>query len=1017
MTLPPTNSAGTKIETIVRSDYIAGTNYTSVITYPTQFTDNAYFYRWGGVLPTTSNGQSTCITTSDHEELLPTRLAPQGPSPSVKFPEGGGDSGLYARLEWHEKFFDWDAEFYESAYPTLDAFRLCTLPIWAVSPLTEWLAAEFLTETSISHEENAQSTEAPPKQDSTLATSPAQPTVDASSTPTSTPQEESQSPVASATPQDSPSATSTAPPTVDASPTPTSQPQEESQSPVASTTPQDSSSNPPVPSPSADTTSISPLSNEQTNQPTFAIQDPVQSNPIEPSPVETAPSPTISSEENGQIPAAPTNQVPGTTASIAPPVVDVTPAPIGSSGSSASAPAIVPSSAPQSESIPSQDNSFPALNTPVDIPSTTQEQSPASITAQSVDIGATPPPENLASSGSPTSGASNESPAESAAVASPMPAAPTSLSPESAETPPSNQEPTDGIATPAPPTLIIGSNAFTANSATQFEIAPGITVAPGGPAQTFSGTTVSVAPSASFVAVNDVTSALAPPPPAVVTSSPSPVYPVLTIGSNSYTANSATEYEIAPGITVAPGGPAQTVSGTAISLAPSASYIAVNDVTSALSAVSTPEPTTVPPVLTIGGSTYTANSATQYEIAPGVTVAPGGPAGTISGTTISLAPSASYVAINDVTSTLEPASPASITPPVLTIGGSAYTANSATQYEIAPGITVAPGGPAQTVSGTTISLAPSASYIAVNDVTSTLAAVASASPTRQAPPVLTIGGSTYTANIASQYEIAPGITIVPGGSAETISGTTISLAPSASYVAVNGITSTLAAAPLPSPASPTLNFGGSTYTAQSASRYIIEGQTLGLGSTITIGSESSTMVVELQTATNGATELIVGAGNSMSTSTLPSGGAPISLPAITPTRTPPPLTLAGQTYAANSLSQYSLAPDLTLTPGGVVTFSGTEISLAPSASFAVVGSSTETLSAAAETTGAGASGGSGGSGSGSVTSGPSGSIPTDSSISPASVNGAGGRMGQRSTGLGRTWLMGMIVATAYLVAA
>ena len=512
-----------------------------------------------------------------------------------------------------------------------------------------------------------------------------------------------------------------------------------------------------------------------------------------------------------------------------------------------------------------------------------------------------------------------------------------------------------------------------------------------------------------------MTSTLAAAAEAALVTTPSPAYPVLTIGGSAYTANSATQYEITSGIIVAPGGPAQIISGTTISLAPSASYIAVNDATLTLPAVSTSEPTVEPPALTIGGSTYTANSAAQYEIASGITVAPGGPAQTVSGTTISLETSASYVTINGATLTLAASSvdEPTLTPPVLTIGSSSYTANSASQYEIAPGITVAPGGPAQTLSGTTISLAPSASYVAVNDVTSTLS---SESPVSMAAPVLTIGGSAYTANSATQYEIASGMTVVPGGPAATISGTTISLAPSVSYVAVNGATSTLEAAALTSTASqasPARTMGGSTYTAQSASQYIIEGQTLGLGSSITIGSDSSTMVVELQTATNGATELVVGVRNSMSTSTLRSGGAPISLPIVTLTNAPPPLTLAGQTYPANSLAQYSLAPNLTLTPGGVVTLSGTEISLVPSGNFAVVGSSMETVSAleTAATTEAGTSGEPGAS----VTSGLSGTNPPSSSNTPVSINGAGGRMSQRSSGLFWTWVIAMVIVTGYLV--
>lgn len=68
-------------------------------------------------------------------------------------------------------------------------------------------------------------------------------------------------------------------------------------------------------------------------------------------------------------------------------------------------------------------------------------------------------------------------------------------------------------------------------------------------------------------------------------------------------------------------------------------------------------------------------------------------------------------------------------------------------------------------------------------------------------------------------------------------------------------------------------------------------------------------------------------------------------------KTPPPLTISGQTLTANSLNQYEIDGQ-TLTPGGVAVISGTTISLAPDESAIVVGSSTETLSAKV-TTGSG----------------------------------------------------------------
>ena len=57
---------------------------------------------------------------------------------------------------------------------------------------------------------------------------------------------------------------------------------------------------------------------------------------------------------------------------------------------------------------------------------------------------------------------------------------------------------------------------------------------------------------------------------------------------------------------------------------------------------------------------------------------------------------------------------------------------------------------------------------------------------------------------------------------------------------------------------------------------------------------------------------------------------------------PSPLTISGQTVAANNLGQYFI-DDQTLTPGGAITVSGSKISLAPNASELIIGTSTEAL--------------------------------------------------------------------------
>ncbi|KAK0508632.1 hypothetical protein JMJ35_008908 [Cladonia borealis] len=129
--------------------------------------------------------------------------------------------------------------------------------------------------------------------------------------------------------------------------------------------------------------------------------------------------------------------------------------------------------------------------------------------------------------------------------------------------------------------------------------------------------------------------------------------------------------------------------------------------------------TTNLPILTIGTQTVTANSASQYIIAS-QTLTPGG-AITISGTPISLAPSATALIIGSSTISLD--SSATILPP-LTIGTQVVTANKAGQY-IVDGLTLTPGG-VVTVSGTRVSLEAGDTGVVVGTSTEALGALITA---------------------------------------------------------------------------------------------------------------------------------------------------------------------------------------------------------------------------------------------------------------------------------------------------
>lgn len=359
------------------------------------------------------------------------------------------------------------------------------------------------------------------------------------------------------------------------------------------------------------------------------------------------------------------------------------------------------------------------------------------------------------------------------------------------------------------------------------------------------------------------------------------------------------------GSTLSVGGPAHTSDGKYYSLAPSGNLIAGT-------LPAGPEPSS-PPVLTLAGSTYTANSASNFIIA-GQTLTPGGQID-VGSTPVSLHPSANVAVVGGSSQLLTTPAP-SPKPAVINVAGSTYTANAASRFVVA-GQTLTPGGQIM-VAGTPISLNPSADVAVVGGSTQLLTTSAP-SPN---PAVIKFAGSTYTANAASQFVVA-GQTLTPGGQI-TVSSTPISLNPSADVAVVGGSTQFLAIA-TPSPNVAVMTFAGSTYTANAASQFVVAGQTLTPGGQITVSN------TPLSLASSGNLAVI---GTSTQLLTTP---APASIPAV--------LTFAGSTYTANSASQFIIAGQ-TLTPGGIITASGTPISMPQGTNIAVVGTSTQTLAIA-----------------------------------------------------------------------
>lgn len=305
------------------------------------------------------------------------------------------------------------------------------------------------------------------------------------------------------------------------------------------------------------------------------------------------------------------------------------------------------------------------------------------------------------------------------------------------------------------PALTIASEIYTADSKSQYIIVSQ-TLTPNGQI-VVAGTTVSLPASASAVIIDGITNSF----------KPTLGLPPITFGSETFTADSASQY-IINHQTLSPGGHI-TISGTSISLASEVP---------ALASESSEEPSFSRfslPLITIGSKIYTANQASAYIInhqalTPGAQI-------TVDGTPALLAPQASALAIGSATRAL-----LHFALPTLTINSKVYTANPSSAYNI-KGQTLRPGGQIS-VDGKVISLASQASVLIIGSTTKTLL-VSSALPS------VTVVSEVNTANSAFAY-VTEGQTLTAGGQI-TIDGTPVSLATNGSELIVGSTTESLGA--------------------------------------------------------------------------------------------------------------------------------------------------------------------------------------------------------------------------------
>ncbi len=419
------------------------------------------------------------------------------------------------------------------------------------------------------------------------------------------------------------------------------------------------------------------------------------------------------------------------------------------------------------------------------------------------------------------------------------------------------------------PVITLGSQPVTAFPTSQYVLGDR-TLVPGAAAITVSGTPISVPTGGNAVVVGGNTVA--------IPDKADPVLPVITLGNQVITANSASQFLVGDQ-TLVPGAPAITVAAPA-------------------SAVAAFGPSRT--ALTVGGKVFTPNP-TAFSI-DGTIISAGGPGVTVDGTSINLGPSG----ILDIGGSTVSLPINEVSPTAYTIGGQVFTPNP-TAFSI-DGTTISAGGPGAIVDGTLVSLGPSG-LLEIGGSTISLGLNA-ASPT---PTAYTIGNQVFTPN-PTAFPI-DGTTISAGGPGVTIDGTIVSLG-------LSGIldigSSTISLAP-----GPAYTVGGKVFTPNPTA-FSMDGTIISAGGS---GVVIDGTLVSLETS-----------------GILDIGGSKILLP---PDNV---YTVGGETFTPNPTA-FSI-DGTTISAGGPgVTIDGTVVSLGASGILDIGSSTISLLSGNADTVG------------------------------------------------------------------
>ena len=391
--------------------------------------------------------------------------------------------------------------------------------------------------------------------------------------------------------------------------------------------------------------------------------------------------------------------------------------------------------------------------------------------------------------------------------------------------------------------------------------------------------------------------------------------PVLTFGGSSYTRNAQSEI-VLPGLTLKPG-QAVTISNTPVSLDTAGSYAIVGTKTQNLAFAVAADASKAPVEFTAGGVIYTAEQENNDVVIDGMTLHRGSTV-TIAGMPVALGPEGDYVVVGTRTQQLTVTSLNVDAAPIINLAGTSYTQRPGSGDYIIADQTLSKGGKI-TIAGTVVSLNPDSKSAAAGFSTRvdhfiTAAPVAGVQP----EPVLTFGGSTYTARPGSHDFVIDGQTIAQGGEI-TVSGVVISY-PTSSYIVVGSSTQRLEAAK-----SAELTFDGSIFTANAHGDFLIDGQTLKPGGVITADGTAISYAADRP-------EIVVGSETQYLATGAGQGGT---------------MTLGDSLYTANAVGDFVIS-DQVLKPGSAITVDGTTISYAADRAGVVVGSKTQYLATDAD---------------------------------------------------------------------